>query len=197
VSNPRPANVAASIRQRLLNLARERRDEFQLVLVRFAAERLLYRLSKSPHADQFLLKGAMLFQLWTGQAYRSTLDLDLLGQGDDAVVRFVAIFRDVCCVEVEDDGLRFLTAEIHGQETREAQRYAGVRIRGAAMLGTARIPLQIDIGFGDAVTPRPQRVEYPSLLGLPTATLRAYPKETVWWPRSLRPSCRWASPPAG
>ena len=179
MSKEKPTNLAASIRQRLLNLARERQEEFQLILVRYAAERLLYRLSKSPHADQFLLKGALLFQLWTGQPHRATLDLDLLGYGNDAVARFEGIFRDLCTTAVEDDGLKFLPDQIQGEEIREDQRYAGVRIRGTAMLGTAKIPLQIDIGFGDAVTPRPQSVKYPSLLGLPTATMKAYPKETV------------------
>lgn len=179
MSKEKPTNVTASIRQRLLNLANERKEEFQFVLVRYAIERLLYRLSKTPHADQFLLKGAMLFQLWTGQPHRSTLDLDLLGQGDDAVARFKVIFREVCNAAVEDDGLRFLTEEIQGEEIREEQRYSGVRIHGVVLLGPARIPLQIDIGFGDAVTPKPQKVQYPSLLGLPTAAMRAYPKETV------------------
>jgi hypothetical protein len=179
VSKEKPANLTASIRQRLLNFAHERKDEFQLVLVRYAAERLLYRLSKSPHADQFLLKGALLFELWTGQPHRATLDLDLLGQGDDEVARFERIFREVSATAVEDDGLIFLPDEVHGGEIREDQRYGGVRIHGLAKLGTAKIRLQIDIGFGDAVTPKPQKVQYPSLLGLPTATMRAYPKETV------------------
>ena len=179
MSKEKPSNLTASIRQRLLNLAHERKEEFQLVLVRYAAERLLYRLSRSPHADQYLLKGALLFQLWTGQPHRATLDLDLLGQGDDDVARFENVFREVCATPVEDDGLVFLPDQVHGEEIREDQRYAGVRIHGLAKLGTARVPLQIDIGFGDAVTPKPLRVQYPSLLGLPTATMRAYPKETV------------------
>jgi predicted nucleotidyltransferase component of viral defense system len=179
VSKEKPTNVAASIRQRLLNLAHDRKEEFQFVLVRYAAERLLYRLSKSAHADQFLLKGALLFQLWTGRPHRATLDLDLLGQGDDDVARFENIFLAVCSATVEDDGLTFLTDQIRGEEIREDQRYAGVRIHGIATLGTAKITLQIDIGFGDAVTPKAQKIEYPSLLGLPTATMRAYPKETV------------------
>jgi len=179
VSRQEPSNLTASIRQRLLNLAHERKEEFQLILVRYAAERLLYRLSKSPHADQFVLKGALLFQLWTGQPHRATLDLDLLGQGDDDVARFEGIFREVGATAVEDDGLLFLPDQVHGEEIREDQRYAGVRIHGTVKLGTARIPLQIDIGFGDAVTPKPQKVQYPSLLGLPTATMRAYPKQTV------------------
>jgi predicted nucleotidyltransferase component of viral defense system len=179
VSKAKPSNLTASIRQRLLNLAHERKEEFQLVLARYATERLLYRLSRSPYADEFLLKGALLFQLWTGQPHRATLDLDLLGQGDDDVGRFEKVFREVCATAVEDDGLIFLPGHIHGQEIRENQQYAGVRIHGLAKLGAAKVQLQIDIGFGDAVTPKPQKVQYPSLLGLPTATMRAYPKETV------------------
>jgi predicted nucleotidyltransferase component of viral defense system len=179
VSKDKPTNLAASIRQKLLNLAHERKEEFQLVLVRYGLERLLYRLSQSKHRNQFVLKGAMLFQLWTGQSHRATLDLDLLGFGDDTVARFEAIFREVGEQAVEDDGLRFAVKDFHGEEIREDQRYAGVRIIGTAMLGTARIPIQIDIGFGDAITPKPQPATYPSLLGMPAAQLPAYPKETV------------------
>jgi predicted nucleotidyltransferase component of viral defense system len=179
VSKSKPTNLAASIRQRLLNLARDRKEEFQLVLVRYALERILYRLHESQHKNQFILKGAMLFQLWTSQPHRSTLDLDLLGTGDDAPARFAAIFREISALVVEEDGLVFPVNEFHAESIREDQRYGGVRVRGVALLGTARIPLQIDIGFGDVVTPRPEAIQYPSLIGLPTATFRAYPKETV------------------
>jgi len=179
MSKAKPTNIAASIRQRLLNLARDRKEEFQLVLVRYALERLLYRVSQSRHRDQFILKGAMLFQLWTGQPHRSTLDLDLLGKGDDATSRYEALFREVCALPILDDGLQFPDHEIRVVEIREDQRYAGVRVQGVALLGQARIPLQIDIGFGDAVTPKPEEIQYPSLLDLPTAKLLAYPKETV------------------
>ncbi len=179
MSKEQPSNIAASIRQRLLNLARQRGEEFQLILTRYALERLLYRLSKSPHGDDFLLKGAMLFQLWTGQSHRSTLDLDLAGKGEHSVTRYEAIFREICGLDVEADGLTFLSEQIQGEQSREEQRYAGVRIHGTAMLGTARIRLQVDIGFGDAVTPAPERITYPSLLNLPGPILQAYPKETV------------------
>lgn len=179
MSKEKPSNIVASIRQRLLNLARERGEEFQLVLTHYALERLLYRLSKSPHADDFLLKGAMLFQLWTGQSHRSTLDLDLAGKGEDTVTRYETIVREVCALDVEADGLAFLPERIRGEQIREEQRYAGVRIHGVATLGTARIALQIDIGFGDVVTPFPMQITYPSLLNLSAAVLRAYPKETV------------------
>jgi predicted nucleotidyltransferase component of viral defense system len=175
-----PVNVAASVRQRLLNLSRQRKHEFQLVLVRYGAERLLYRLSQSAHGKRFVLKGAMLFQLWTSQPHRSTLDVDLLAEGvGEAVDNFEDIFRDTCNQVVQDDGLVFDTARIHGEQIREDQRYHGVRIHLDAFLGNARIPLQIDIGFGDAVTPKAQEVAYPTLLQQPAPLLRAYPKETM------------------
>ena len=173
------SNTAASIRQRLLNLARQRKEEFQLILSRYAIERLLYRLSQSKYGDEFTLKGAMLFQLWTGQPHRSTLDLDLLGSGEDAVQRFEMIFREVFVEVVEADGLQFQPESLKGEEIREDQKYGGVRLHGMAMLENARIPLQIDIGIGDAITPKAITVEYPTLLGMPAPKLKAYPKETV------------------
>ena len=179
MNKKRPKNSPASVRQRLLNLARQRNEEFQLVLTRYAIERLLYRLSASKHGDEFTLKGAMLFQLWTGQPHRSTLDLDLLGSGEDGVERFKAIFRDVFVQAVEVDGLLFLPGTLRGEEIREDQKYGGVRILGTVMLENARIPLQIDIGIGDAVTPEAAKIEYPTLLEMPAPKLKAYPKETV------------------
>lgn len=118
MSKETPKNISASVRRRLLNLAKERKDEFQLVLVRYGVERLLYRLSVSSHTKQFVLKGAMLFQLWTGQPHRSTLDVDLLGSGDDNVDRLVKLFRDVCSQPVEDDGLTFVPDSIQGDLIR-------------------------------------------------------------------------------
>jgi len=179
VSKEKPKNISASVRQRLLNLARERKDDFQLVLVRYGVERLLYRLSISHYANQFVLKGAMLFQLWTGQPHRSTLDVDLLGSGDDNVDRLVTLFRDVCLQQVEDDGLTFLADGIQGGLIREEQRYGGIRVQMTAKLDNAHIPIQIDIGFGDAITPKAEQVEYPTLLGQSAPILRVYPKETV------------------
>lgn len=179
MSKENPTNLAASIRQRLLNLARQRKDEFQLVLIHYGLERLLYRLSRSPHANRFTLKGAMLFQLWTGQPHRSTLDLDLLGKGASDIERFEDMFREICSVAGPDDGLEFIPASVRGEEIREEQRYNGIRIQALAMLGKAKIPIQVDIGFGDAVTPASKMIQYPSMLGLPSPKLKAYPKETV------------------
>jgi predicted nucleotidyltransferase component of viral defense system len=179
VSKERPSNLAASVRQNFLNLAHERGEEFQFVLTRYAIERLLYRLSRSAHADRFVLKGAMLFELWTGQTHRSTLDVDLLSEASDDVDRLVAVIREVVAVEVENDGLVIDPASVRGEQIREDQHYQGVRVTATAMLAGARIALQIDIGFGDAVTPGPQRAEYPSLIGPSRPNLRVYPKETV------------------
>lgn len=175
----KPTNVAASIRQRLLNMARERGEEFQLLLTRFANERLLYRLSRSEYADRFILKGAMLYSLWSGAVYRATRDVDLLGTGDSAAGQLAGVFRDICEVGVEDDGLSFESAGIRTEEIRDAQEYGGVRVTVVAYLAKARIPIQIDIGFGDAVTPGSRKVTLPTLLDLPAPRVKAYPPESV------------------
>lgn len=175
-------NVAASIRQRLLNLSKERSEPFNLMLDRFVAERLLYRLSVSPHAGRFVLKGALLFLLWSDSLYRPTRDVDLLGFGDSTIDEMLKVFRDVCRIENADDGLVFDPDSVNGANIREEQAYDGVRITLVAVLGTARIPMQIDIGFGDAITPKAEAVEFPATLasaGLPAAKLIAYPRETV------------------
>jgi len=179
VTNRQPRDLVASVRQRLMNLSRERGEEFQLVLTRYGLERLLYRLAQSPHAGQFVLKGAALFQLWTGQAHRSTRDLDLLGQGDPSPDRLRQVFQEVCSVDVEADGLTFLTGAIQAEQIKEDDEYQGIRLRIDARLGNARLPLQIDIGFGDAITPGPQAVTYPTLLDFPAPQMNAYPRETV------------------
>lgn len=179
MTSRQPRNMAASVRQRLINLSRERGEEYQLVLTRYGLERLLYRLAQSPHAEQFVLKGAALFQLWTGQPHRSTRDLDLLGQGEPSTDRLRQLFQDVCSLTVDDDGLTFLTDAIQAEQIKEDDEYQEIRLRIEARLGNARIPLQIDIGFGDAITPGPQAVTYPTLLDFPAPQLNAYPRETV------------------
>lgn len=179
MTNPRPRNVSASVRQRLMNLSRQRGEDYQLVLTRYGLERLLYRLAQSPHADQFILKGAVLFQLWTGQPHRPTRDLDLLGMGNPSTDRMRSLFQDVCDSEVADDGLTFPTGAVQAEQIKDDDEYQGIRLRITAHLGNARIPLQVDIGFGDAVTPEPQTVTYPTLLEFPAPRLQAYPRETV------------------
>lgn len=149
MTQDRPRNMAASVRQRLMNKAREQKEDFGIVLTRYGLERFLYRLAQSRHREQFVLKGAMLFQLWSGQPHRPTRDLDLLGQGDPDPDRFEELLRDICQQEVEDDGLEFHTESICAERMREGEEYQGLRLKLLATLATARIPIQIDIGFGD------------------------------------------------
>lgn len=172
-------NPAHSVRQRLLNKARERREDPNLVLIHYALERFLYRLGRSRYRDRFILKGAMLFAAWTQQPYRPTRDLDLLGIGDSSDAALLRVFSEIVRTPVEPDGLEFDGPSISISEIREAQDYPGKRIKLPARLGNARLNLQIDVGFGDAVTPEPAEIDYPVLLDLPAPRIRAYPCETV------------------
>jgi hypothetical protein len=151
-----PKNIAASIRACLLKLSRQRKLEFQQVLSEFAIERLLYRLGISLHAERFVLKGAMLFKAWFEGMHRATWDLDLLGRCENTVDGVMTVIRDICMMSV-DDGLEFDMTSIKGEEIHETAEYTGVRVRMEAHLAGARIPLQVDVGFGDAVVPDPTR----------------------------------------
>ena len=173
-------NVAASIRQRLYNLARASNDDFQRLLTQYALERLLYRLSVSAYREQFVLKGAMLFLLWMEQPHRRTRDLDLLGSGSPSPNRLVTLFQELCQWEGEDDGLRFDPETVRAKAIREDNVYGGIRVTLLAFLERARIPVQVDIGFGDAITPEPVEIVFPTLLPTSAAPhLRAYVQETV------------------
>ncbi len=172
------ANLSASVRQRLLNLATERKEDFGLVLTRYGLERFLYRLSISPHRDAFVLKGALLLQLWTAETYRPTRDLDLLGRVLSDI-NFRRVFSEVCSQDVEDDGLTFLPDMIRVERIRDEEAYEGVRVRVEARLGHVRIPLQIDIGLGDTIVPASEELVYPTLLKFPAPKLHVYSKESV------------------
>lgn len=172
-------NPAASVRQRLQNLSQQTGEPFHLLLVRYALERLLFRLSQSPHRDQFTLKGSALFALWTGRMHRPTRDVDLLGSGKPDTLALQEIFHALARVADPDDGLTFQPETVVVTAIREQQEYGGQRVTLLAKLGNARIPLQIDVGYGDVVTPAAQFIELPTLLSMPAASLRAYPKETV------------------
>ena len=173
-----PVNVAASVRARLEKVARDRNVEVQLILSEFAIERLLYRLGASPYAERFVLKGATLFKLWTGQRHRATWDLDLLGRGEESVEAVVSVIRELCAMPGQD-GIDFDLASITGEEIRALDEYGGVRVRLVARLGQARIPVQIDVGFGDAVTPGASWQTCPTLLGQAPPRILVYPRETV------------------
>ena len=177
--NPANPNVAASVRARLLNVAKIQGVDFNQVLVRFALERILYRLTQSQHADRFLLKGALLFTLWYDMPHRATRDADLLGFGASDLTSVAETFRDIAAVSV-DDGIAFDPASVTVEEIRKEAGYGGVRVIIAGELAKARCKTQIDVGFGDAVTPAPVDSVYPVLLDdLPAPRLRAYPTYTV------------------
>jgi len=176
---PKPLrNIGASIRARLQNLAKERHQQFDLLLTRYALERLLYRLSRTKHRDRFVLKGAMLMTTWFDDPHRPTRDLDLLGYGEPDPEAMLGVFREICAVEA-DDGIAFDVAGLEIDRIREELDYGGLRIKTTATVSGARVRVVIDIGFGDAVEPGLTEVELPVLLDLPSPRLRAYPRETV------------------
>lgn len=172
-------DIAASVRARLLNLAKAQGVDFNQVLVRFALERILYRLSQSEYADRFLLKGALLFTLWYDMPHRPTRDADLLGFGPSDLDSIAQTFRDIAGADV-DDGIVFDPASVTAEEIRKEAGYAGARVSIGGEIAKARCKTQIDIGFGDAVTPGPIDAVYPVLIdGLPAPRLRTYPVYTV------------------
>ena len=177
---PEARNVAASIHARLLRGAHEREEDFQFILQRYAAERFLYRLGLSRHRDRLVLKGAMLYALWGGSLYRPTRDLDFTGYGSNETVAVLRSVREICAVPTPDnDGLRFHLDTLDALPTRGDAEYDGLRIRFDASLGTARINMQIDIGFGNAIEPPAEQVAYPTLLDSPPPHILAYPHEGV------------------
>jgi hypothetical protein len=173
------ANAAASVHRRLLNKARDTNRPFNELLQYFAMERFLYRLSESPHADKFVLKGALMFKAWEAPLSRPTMDIDLLGQTDNSVDAILAVTKDMCLQDVEPDGLAFDATSLQGERITEDADYEGVRIRFQASLGTARLPMQLDVGFGDVVVPSAVVTEYPTLLDLPAPRLSGYSRETA------------------
>ena len=174
-----PKDLAASVRQRLMNWSAREALDFQLVLIRYGIERLLYRLSRSPYSDRFVLKGAMLFVAWEGWTPRPTRDVDLLGRGEHSLPSLQSIFQALCQVVVEPDGLVFHPETVEITNIRDDQEYGGHRVRLRATLGQARIDLQADIGYGDAISPPPARITFPALLDLPAPIIMAYPRESV------------------
>ena len=172
-------NTAASLRARLLNKAKVDKLDFSLVLTRYGLERLLYRLSISPDKDQFLLKGALLFDMWFDVPHRPTRDIDLLGFGLAEEPLVHQTFQEICGIAC-DDGVVFDATSIRVAEIRKEANYSGLRVTLIGHLDGARCPVQIDIGYGDAVTPAPELADYPLMLeGLPAPRIRTYPRYTV------------------
>ena len=173
-------NLSASIHQRLLNNARQTRRPFAEVLQYYAIERFLYRLSKSPHADKFVLKGALMLSAWEPGLPRATKDIDLLGKTKNDITAIVGIMRSICGIKTAPpDALFFDPAGVKGERITENADYHGVRVDFRGELGKARISMQIDIGFGDIVFPAAKKIVYPALLAMPRPVLRGYSKESI------------------
>ncbi len=173
------SNTPASVHHRLLTLAKAREEDLSLVMKRYGIERFMYRMSRSPYRDQYVLKGAMLFPLWKMRIYRPTRDLDLLSYGEASEEILKERFRKICTIEVEEDGLIFDPDSISIEDIREDQEYPGQRVQLITQLGKVPINLQIDVGFGDVVVPEAEMTVYPTLLDFPAPRIRAYPKEAV------------------
>ncbi|MGD0961914.1 MAG: nucleotidyl transferase AbiEii/AbiGii toxin family protein [Methylomonas sp.] len=172
-------NLAASVRGRLLNYARAKNQDFNLVLTRYAIERMLYRISISKYAEQFLLKGALLFDIWFDIPHRSTRDADFLGFGSSALPDIEQIFTEICKIDTMD-GVAFQSDTVRASEIRKEANYSGARVILLGLIDGARCQVQVDIGFGDAVTPEPENAEYPIILReFAPPKLRVYPRYTV------------------
>jgi hypothetical protein len=171
-------NVGASVRARLLNLAKERNQPLDLLLTRYVLEGLLSRLSRSKHRSRFVLKGAILMTTWLDDPHRPTRDLDFLGFGDPDPQAMIAVFREICAIE-DDDAVLFDTDGLTVDLARSGQLYGGLRLKTVATVDGARVRVVVDIGFGDTVVPDVREIELPALLDRPAPRLRAYPRETV------------------
>ncbi len=172
-------NPAASVHARLAQRRTKTGEDYNVLLVRFTLERLLYRLSISKHREQFVLKGAMLFALWEPEMHRATRDLDLLGFGQSTPERLADIFKELCNLEVEADGVDFDSRSVRCEDIRAQDEYAGIRVKLRATVGKAVVPLQVDVGFGDALPVPPEEITFPVMLGMAAPKLRAYSRETV------------------
>lgn len=172
-------NVPASVRQRLLNRARRDRRPFNELLQYFAMERFLFRLSQSDHAERFILKGALMLHVWRSPTIRPTMDIDLLGRTSSLEADLVSQLRDILRVNVEPDGLVFDAESIQTEPVAAGDEYEGIRMRFLGMLVTARVHMQIDIGFGDVVYPKPEAADLPTLMDFPAPRLLCYSREAT------------------
>ncbi len=173
------SNLAASVQARLQNHARATKRPFQELVQYFAMERFLYRLSTTPHRARFVLKGALMLHVWEAPLARATKDLDFLGRLDNSLENVECVIREVCTADVDPDGMVFDPATVTTERIKEDSDYEGVSVRFVGLLGKTRIPMQLDVGFGDVVTPSAVNISYPALLDFPAPALLGYPRETV------------------
>jgi hypothetical protein len=174
-----PANVAASVRARLLNRARESKRPFQELLQYYALERFLYRFGISEHKERFILKGALMLRVWNAPMFRPTKDIDLLGIADNSIENIEMIVRSVCSLPAADDGILFDPESVKGELIKEESKYSGVRVKFVGTLEKAKVPMQIDVGFGDVVFPAPKEAAFPTIFDFEAPRLKMYPQEAV------------------
>ena len=180
MSKKHPANIGASVRQRLLNQARTDKRTFSELLQYFAMDRFLYRMSLSDYADSFILKGALMLRAWKSPVFRATMDIDMLAnRTSNEISEIEGVIRNICTTTVEPDGLDFDQQSVHGERIVEEADYEGVRVTFFGKLDTARIRMQIDIGFGDVIYPGPQHTEMPTILDFPPAVINTYSLESA------------------
>jgi len=172
-------NMGFSVKERLKNKAAIQKRTFNDILKFYTMERILYRLSKSGYADKFILKGALMFKVWDSDKFRPTQDIDLLGTTGNSENNIRRIFENILTIKVEDDGLDFFPDTIVTSLIKEDADYHGVRVTFQGKLDTAKIEMQIDIGFDDIIYPEPQSVKYPVILNFPNPDLLVYTKESV------------------
>lgn len=172
-------NLSASVHRRLLDKAKETGRPFNELLQHFAIERFIYRLSRSSHAERFILKGALMFFVWGGGSARPTRDIDLLGRLNNSLDTVGNAMKDACMMETEADGMIFDAESVMSERITESSEYEGVRVRFQGRLGNSRVPMQIDIGFGDEIFPAPERIPYPTLLEFPAPILNGYSMESM------------------
>lgn len=172
-------NLSASVKQRLLNRSKKDNRSFNELLQYYAMERFLYRLSLSTHAQHYILKGALMLRAWNSSEFRSTMDIDMLGKTGNEEANIIVQICDILAVEVAPDGLVFDSESIRTERIDEDADYEGIRVRFNGFLGTARISMQIDIGFGDIVYPEPEKADLPGMLDFPAPTLLCYSRESA------------------
>jgi hypothetical protein len=179
MNRQRTTNMAASVAARLLQRSRSTGEDHQVLLTRYGLERLMYRLGRADAAGQFVVKGAMMFLVWHNEPLRVTRDLDLLAIRQPTSDQLLELFRSLCRMTVEDDGVTFDEGSVSVAGIREDQQYGGLRVTMRGHLANIRLPIQVDVGFGDAVTPDPKLEPFPALLDFPPPMLRLYPRETA------------------
>jgi hypothetical protein len=178
--NHKIKNIADSVKARLLNIARNSQRPFQEILQYYGIERFLFRLSESNYKDVFILKGALLLKVWKISDCRSTMDIDTLAKTSNSLDNIIKIVKEICDITPSiDDGVNFIVSSIRGEKMQLLKEYEGIRILFEGSLGSAKIPMQIDIGFGDVITPHVVESQYPNLLEFPGPKLKTYPQETL------------------